>query len=254
MKIATASCLVLLRSKGRRVALASVGPVCIVQPSSSDLCMRGGRCEFEPVGCSCQASRTEGTVIELADEPRPSYIGAMTYVALLRGINVGGRGMIDMKELAAVFETVGMTSARTYINSGNVVFVTDLPDQVKIGKVLEDAIEERFGFSVRVLVRNVDEIRSVVEALPADWTNDQSMKCDVFFLWDELDGPSILERLEFDPEMEDVRYTPGAVIRRVDRKNASRSKLTKIVGTPLYQQMTIRNCNTARKLLELMRG
>ena len=49
-----------------------------------------------------------------------------------------------------------------------------------------------------------------------------------------------------------MRYTPGAVIRRVDRKNAPKSRLTRVVGTPLYQQMTIRNCNTARKLLELM--
>jgi uncharacterized protein (DUF1697 family) len=73
----------------------------------------------------------------------------------------------------------------------------------------------------------------------------------VFFLWAEIDSPSILERLDYDPAMEDVRYTPGAVIRRIDKKNAARSKLTKVVGTPLYQQMTVRNCNTARKLLEL---
>ena len=154
-----------------------------------------------------------------------------------------------MKELKAVFEAAGMTSVTTYINSGNVVFATDMPATARGSpRMLEDAIEERFGFAVRVLVRSVDEIRSVVEALPADWVNDQTTKCDVFFLWDEVDDPSILERLDFDPEMEDVRYTPGAVIRRVDRKNASRSRLTRVVGTPLYQQMTIRNCNTARKL------
>ncbi len=176
----------------------------------------------------------------------------MVYVALLRGINVGGRGKIDMKELKAAFEAAGMASVKTYINSGNVVFATDIPDHARITKALEDTIEERFGFVVRVLVRNVDEIRSVAEALPADWTNDQTTKCDVFFLWDEVDRPSILGQLDFDPEIEDVQYTPGAVIRRIDRKNASKSRLPKIVGTPLYQQMTIRNCNTARKLLELM--
>ncbi|HEY3317167.1 MAG TPA: DUF1697 domain-containing protein [Coriobacteriia bacterium] len=176
----------------------------------------------------------------------------MVYVALLRGINVGGRSKIDMKELKAVFEAAGMISVKTYINSGNVVFATDIAGHAQIAKALEDTIEERFGFLVRVLVRTVDEIRSVVEALPADWTNDQTTKCDVFFLWDEVDRPSILEQLDFDPEMEDVQHTPGAVIRRIDRKNASKSRLPKIVGTPLYQQMTIRNCNTVRKLLELM--
>jgi uncharacterized protein (DUF1697 family) len=177
----------------------------------------------------------------------------MVYVALLRGINVGGSGKINMKELQAVFETAGMTSVRTYINSGNVVFATDARDHAQIARLLEDAIEARFGFAVKVLVRSSDAIRSVVEALPAEWNNDQTTKCDVFFLWDEADRPAILEQLDFDPDIEDVRYTPGAVIRCVDRKNASRSRMTRIVGTPLYQQMTIRNCNTARRLLELMR-
>lgn len=69
-----------------------------------------------------------------------------------------------------------------------------------------------------------------------------------------MDRPSILDRLDLDPAMEDVRYAPGAVIRCLDRKQASKSGATKIVGTPLYQQMTIRNCDTARKLLDLMRG
>jgi uncharacterized protein (DUF1697 family) len=177
---------------------------------------------------------------------------AMVYVALLRGVNVGGNNKIVMKELKAVFEAAGMGSVRTYINSGNVIFETDIAESTHIAEVLEDAIREQLGLTVRVLVRDADAIRSVVEALPAHWTNDETAKCDVFFLWDEVDRPSFLEQLEYDPEIDDVRYTPGAVIRRVDRKNAARSKLTRMAGTPLYRQLTIRNCNTARKLLELM--
>ena len=184
--------------------------------------------------------------------PSARYSKPTMYVALLRGVNVGGGGKIDMKQLRAVFEDAGMTSVRTYINSGNVVFATDMCGDARIAATLEAAIEVRFDAVVRVLVRNIDEIRSVVEALPADWVNDKTTKCDVFFLWDEADQPAILEQLEYDPEMEDVRYTPGAVIRRIDQEKASKSRLTKVVGTPLYQQMTIRNCNTARKLLELM--
>jgi uncharacterized protein (DUF1697 family) len=176
----------------------------------------------------------------------------MKYVALLRGINVGGGNMISMKELAAVFEAAGMASVRTYINSGNVVFDTASRDRTQIAETLEAAITDKFGLAIRVLVFGIDEMRSVISALPDDWHNDATTKCDVFFLWAEIDDPSILERLDYDSAMEDVRYTPGAVIRRVDKKNAARSKLTKVVGTPLYQQMTVRNCNTARKLLELM--
>jgi uncharacterized protein (DUF1697 family) len=145
-----------------------------------------------------------------------------------------------------------MASVRTYINSGNVVFEATSRDRARIAETLQAAIEERFCLTIRVLVLGIDEIRSVVSALPDDWHNDATTKCDVFFLWAEIDDPSVLERLDYDPVMEDVRYTPSAVIRRIDKKNAARSKLTKVVGTPLYQQMTVRNCNTARKLLELM--
>jgi uncharacterized protein (DUF1697 family) len=176
----------------------------------------------------------------------------MVYVALLRGVNVGGSGRIDMKELKAVFESAGMTSVKTYINSGNVVFATDASDDVRIAEKLERAIDGELGATVRVLVRSTDQIRSVAQALPADWANDDTTKCDVFFLWHNVDRPSIIEQLDFDPQIDDVRYTPGALIRCVDRKNASKSKLTRLVGTSLYKEMTIRNCNTTRKILLLM--
>jgi uncharacterized protein (DUF1697 family) len=176
----------------------------------------------------------------------------MTYVALLRGVNVGGINKVDMKQLTAVFEAAGMTSVETYINSGNVVFSTGIEDRGRLTRLLENGIREHFGLDVPVLLRDIDEMRSVVNAIPAHWANDESTKCDVFFLWGDLEGPAILEQLEFDPEIEVVWYAPGAVIRRIDRANAARSRLTRIVGTPLYRQMTIRNCNTARKLLEHM--
>lgn len=176
----------------------------------------------------------------------------MVYVALLRGVNVGGTGKVDMKQLATVFSDAGMASPRTYINSGNVIFSAEEPDRLRLAATLEAAIEASFGFAVPVLVRGIGEIRSIVAAIPKAWTNDAAMKCDVFFLWDEVDRPDVLDALEHDPAVEDVRYTPGAIVRRVDRANAARSRLTRIVGTPLYRQLTARNCNTARKLLELM--
>lgn len=178
----------------------------------------------------------------------------MRYVALLRGVNVGGKSMLDMATLRSVFEQAGMGQVRTYINSGNVVFSTEETDREALSDALERAIGERFGFPVSVLVKDVDEMRSIVAALPDDWVNDESAKCDVFFLWDDVDDPSIIDRLDHDPAVDDLRYTPGAVLRRVERKDAARSRLTRMVGTPLYQRMTTRNCNTARKLLALMEG
>jgi uncharacterized protein (DUF1697 family) len=176
----------------------------------------------------------------------------MTYLALLRGINVGGKNKVEMKRLKAVFEEAGMTSVRTYINSGNVIFSSTLRGRPRLVRLLEEAIAKHFGFKIHVVVRDVKSMRAVVKAMPAHWTNDKTMKCDVMFLWDDVDRPSILKQLQFKPELEDVRYASGAVIWRVDRKNVTRSGMMKLVGTPLYKRMTIRNCNTTRKLLELM--
>jgi uncharacterized protein (DUF1697 family) len=176
----------------------------------------------------------------------------MVYVALLRGINVGGKNKVEMKQVKAVFKEAGMTSVRTYINSGNVIFSSTVRARARLKGLLEEALAQRFGFKIDVLVRDVRGMRAVVKAMPSHWTNDTAMKCDVMFLWDDVDRASILEQVQFKPEIEDVRYVPGAVIWRADRENVTRSGYMKLVGTPLYKRMTIRNCNTTRKLLQLM--
>lgn len=176
----------------------------------------------------------------------------MVYVALLRGINVGGKNKVEMNRLKSVFEDAGMTSVRTYINSGNVVFRSSVRARVRLAGLLEDAIAQGFGFTVDLLVRDIKSMRAVVEALPDRWRDDKTMKCDVMFLWDDVARPSVVEQLRIRPEFEDVRYVSGALIWRVDRENVTRSGMMKLVSTPLYKRMTIRNCNTTRKLLLLM--
>jgi uncharacterized protein (DUF1697 family) len=176
----------------------------------------------------------------------------MVYVALLRGINVGGNNKVDMRSLKETFENVGMTDVTTYINSGNVIFRSSLRSREAIAKKLEAAIKKDFGLEIRVLIRDLASMRRINKALPDNWTNDASMRCDVVYLWKEFDRPAIVNDLKFKPEIEDVVYVPGAIIWRVDRDNQTRSGLQKVVGTDLYRGVTIRNCNTARKLLALM--
>ena len=176
----------------------------------------------------------------------------MVYVALLRGINVGGQRKVDMKRLKAVFEEAGMTSVRTYINSGNVVFSSTVRSKARLAQLLETPIAREFGFKVDVLVRDLKSMRALVKAIPSKWTNDSEMRCDVLFLWGDVARPSVMKQLRFRPEIEDVRYAAGAVIWRIDRKDATRSGVMKLIGTPLYKRITIRNCNTTRKLLDIM--
>jgi uncharacterized protein (DUF1697 family) len=176
----------------------------------------------------------------------------MVYVALLRGINVGGKNRVDMKELKAVFEKAGMTSVRTYINSGNVIFSSSVRSRKTLAQSLEKAIERHFRFRIAIIVWDLKSMRAVMKALPNTWTNDDKQRCDVMFLWDDVARPSVLKEVDHKPEIEDIRYASGAIIWRCDRKYVTRSRVARIVGTPLYKRMTIRNVNTARKLLQLM--
>lgn len=177
----------------------------------------------------------------------------MTYVALLRGINVGGKCKAEMKRLKAAFERCGLAHVRTYINSGNVVFASPAANAEGLVPILERAIEEEFGFSVMVLVRVGANVVAIAEGLPGDWANDDAFKCDVMYLAPSVDSPAILESLAIKPAFDEVIYVPGAVLWRVARGSVNKGGMLKIVGTPLYKQMTVRNCNTARKLAELVR-
>lgn len=176
----------------------------------------------------------------------------MVYIALLRGINVGGNHKVEMPRLKLLFENLSFTDVRTYINSGNIIFSSSQKNQVKLSQQIEEAIEGEFGFPVPTIVKSAKELKSIADVIPANWQNNSSVKCDVLFLWPELDSSKTLDLLSLNPKIEEFKYIPGAIIWHIDRDNYGKSKFPKIIGTPTYKQMTIRNCNTVRKLISLL--
>lgn len=175
-----------------------------------------------------------------------------TNLALLRGINVGGNNKIEMAKLKKTFERLGLANVRTFIASGNVIFGTNETDQTKLTAKIETAIRTDYGINIKVLIRDLESIKRLTKAIPASWVNDKNMKCDVMFLWKEIDDKKVLDKLPYNPVLEDIKYARGAVIWRINRDKVSKSRMFTIVGTKLHQQMTIRNPNTVRKLYALM--
>ncbi|MEI7653455.1 MAG: DUF1697 domain-containing protein [bacterium] len=176
----------------------------------------------------------------------------MRYVALLRGINVGGNKKVEMKKLKATFEHLGYTDVVTYINSGNVVFDTRNTETKKLRNSIEQLMVKDFGFEVPTIVVSAEALQSIVKEIPSDWTNDDEWKTDVCFLWEEIDDSTTMEKLGYDETIETMVYIPGVVIWHVSRANQLKSKMVKVVGTKLYTQMTVRNVNTVRKLSALL--
>jgi uncharacterized protein (DUF1697 family) len=175
----------------------------------------------------------------------------MTYVAFLRGVNVGGKGIVSMAAIKEALLALGLSDVRTYINSGNAIFSTRASDAQQLTARIEKALEQHTGMAIKVLVMDHKTLKKMVDAIPRNWVDDKTMRTYVLLLWKELDDRRILDRLPTKPGVDELRYTPGAVVWRVDRENVSRSHMNRIVGTPLYKKITIRSANTMRKLNEL---
>jgi uncharacterized protein (DUF1697 family) len=172
------------------------------------------------------------------------------YLALLRGINVGGKNPVPMAELRATFEDAGYGDVRTYIQSGNVLFSSDAP-----AKALEDGIETvleaRFGIPLVVVVRSHRQLRSVVQKAP-DGFGAADHHCDAVFLKTGLSSAQAMRVVQVREGVD--RAWPGDGVIYFDRVSALRtkSKMSKIVGTPEYKRMTIRSWSTTTKLLAML--
>jgi uncharacterized protein (DUF1697 family) len=176
----------------------------------------------------------------------------MKHVALLRAINVGGNNKIEMARLKEVVQGLGYGDVRTYINSGNLIL--DAGDEATSAATarIEEAIAAEWGLPIKVLLRSAEQIAKLVQLVPDDWQNDNDHKCDVLFLWDEALRRNVRDELPTKEGIDELIFAPNDFIWRVSRANVTRSGLTKLVGTRLYAQMTVRNVNTVRKLAALM--
>lgn len=179
----------------------------------------------------------------------------MKYVALLRGVNVGGNHRVPKAEFQAVLENLGFYDVVIYINSGNAIFSSD---HTPSARDVQNALEDHFGFAIPTLVLSGEKIRMIAASIPSDWTNDtpkpdkSGQKSDVLYLFGDADAPDIIERLGHRPDVENMLYVEGAVLANVTRANQSKYSLARAIGTPLYAQMTVRNITTAKKLAELV--
>lgn len=171
----------------------------------------------------------------------------MRYIALLRGINVGGNHKVDMKNLKRLFESLGFSNVSTYLNSGNVIFEGSGAAQ-KIRQELELNFKKEYSFDIPTLVKTENEMVGIREAIPKIWKNDTLQRTDVAYLFPDVDSNKILNELPLNKVYIDIRYVKGAIFWNVDRENVYRSQLVKLISHKLYKHMTIRNVNTARAL------
>lgn len=179
-------------------------------------------------------------------------MAATAYVALLRGVNVGGKNPVSMAELRTAVEADGHTDVRTYIQSGNVLFRSDVPRTELEGRV-EAVLEQRFGIPALVVVRSLRQLRSVVRDAPDGFGERPDLyHSDAVFLKAPLTAARAMGVVETRDGVD--RAWPGSGVVYFQRLSERRtqSRLSRVMGTAEYQRMTIRSWSTTTKLLDLL--
>src|SRR5215203_2040684 len=176
-----------------------------------------------------------------------------TYIALLRGINVGGKNLIRMPALKAAFEEDGFDDVATYIQSGNVLFSSPGARTTELTHRIETLLAEAFDYVPTVVVRNRTQMRAIVDRTPKGFGAEPAKyRYDVVFLKEPLTARVAMKSLQLKPGVDEAHAGTGVLyLSRLDAR-ATQSRLNKIASSPIYPSVTIRNWNTTTKLLSLM--
>lgn len=175
------------------------------------------------------------------------------YLALLRGINVGGNNIIKMVDLKACFEALGFTNVLTYIQSGNIIFKSKKQDTELLSKTIEKALAKRFHYTPCVVVLSKSALERVILKAPKGFgTKPDTFRYNVLFLKPPLSSKEAIAQIKTNKEVDTIDAGKEVLYFSILISKASKSRISKIVLLPLYSNITIRNWNTTTKLLALM--
>ena len=174
------------------------------------------------------------------------------YVVFIRGINVGGKNKVAMADLRTYLEELGFPNVSTYIASGNVILKSDKSTK-EIKALIEKMLPKKFKLDselIKVLVLSHAQLQAVIDNKPKGFGDEpDKYHSDAIFL---IDIDPIQAMSVFNPRegVDKVWGGVGVIYSQRLSSERTRSRLSKIVGTPAYKSMTIRNWSTTTKLLE----
>ena len=173
------------------------------------------------------------------------------YLALLRGINVGGKNPVKMSELRDGLEEIGLTDVATYINSGNAVFRAPRQPRAELAKRLEAELTRKFGIELRLVLLTHAQLRRVAKEAPRGF-GAETERCDVIFLFAPLTVKRAVAAMETKEGVDRLWAGTGVVYFSRLTEKATSSRMGRVIAKPEYQDMTIRSWGTVTKLLALM--
>ncbi len=178
------------------------------------------------------------------------------YVALLRGINISGKNKVAMPLLKEAFEQAGFLEVSTYINSGNVLFSSDRTDKKEMCEQCATFIQERFEIDVPIVILSQKELQEAIMHAPLWWDkeNEQEMVHQAIFLVENTSIEEVYAAVkEAKAQYEQVDHYGNVIFWSAFRATLSKTSWYKIASSSVNQKVTIRNANTAKKLVELLK-
>lgn len=179
----------------------------------------------------------------------------MEYVALLRGINVGGNNKVVMSELREQIATAGFGHVRTYINSGNLLFeAEDQASREDVAQAVEDLLARHYDFPIRLALLTAQDYLVQLDELP-DWWHGEVARRDALFYTRGLDRHHVRERIEaMELGDEAVHFGEHAVFwGKLDEKSFLKTAYHKrLLREEFYRQVTIRSGSTIEKIAALL--
>ena len=174
------------------------------------------------------------------------------YIALLRGVNVGGKNKVPMKALKAALEEAGLLSVSTYINSGNIFFSSEDTDCIALQQLCHKVMMDTFQLDIPVAVLSVKTLADALSKAPEWWGREDTAKHNAIFVIAPATVQSIIQEVgEAKPEYERIAHVGPVIFWSAPLETFSRTRWSKVVSTSAYGSITIRNANTTRKLLQL---
>ena len=176
------------------------------------------------------------------------------YIALLRGVNVGDKNTISMPKLKAAFEKHGFCNVSTYINSGNIIFESELDTATTMARC-EKLIAMEYELNIVVGIITADELIEALIHAPVWWDNDPTSKHNALFVIPPMTTQEVCVEIgDIKPEYEKLDSYGNVIFWSAPLETFSRTRLTQIVRSKkAYNAITIRNANTTKKLGELVR-
>lgn len=177
------------------------------------------------------------------------------YLAFLRGINISGKNKLAMPDLKKEMEKLKFSEVSTYLNSGNILFSSDLEDVISIREQIESMIQKEFGLNVPTHVIRYDDLRDALEHAPTWWgTQDKEKYHNLIFILTQDSAEAICDMVgEPSKELETIQVYQNVIFWTFDRKSYQKCNWwKKTASAGVAEKLTIRTANTIKKVCDII--